>query len=46
MKIGPFSLLTDKGLVTFAALCKSYLASELYKRYLNRRCNVSIAHLR
>jgi len=42
MKIGPFSLLTDKGLVTFAALCKSYLASELYKRYLNRRCNVSI----
>ncbi|GCF15210.1 hypothetical protein Harman_31450 [Haloarcula mannanilytica] len=42
MKQSPFNLLAEKGLVTFAVICKSYLASELYKRYLNSRRNVSI----
>ena len=42
MKERLISLLTGKGLLTSAAVCKSYLTSELYKRYLNSRRNVTI----
>ncbi|GAA0553188.1 acyltransferase [Halorubrum ejinorense] len=42
MNANPLEVLTDKGVVTFLSMCRSYLESELYKRTLDARHNVSV----
>ena len=42
MNANPLELFSDKGVVTFLSMGKSYLKSELYKRTLNARHNVSV----
>lgn len=42
MNANPLKLVSDKGLVTFLFMCRSYLESELHKRILNARHNVSV----
>lgn len=37
-----FEILKEKGLVTTAEICKSYISGELYRYYLDHRENVSI----
>lgn len=42
MNVKPLTVLADKGMVSFASLCWSYIRGELYKRMLNARHNVSV----
>ena len=42
MNANPLELFSDKGVVTFLSMCKSYLEEGLYKRTLNARHNVSV----
>jgi len=42
MNGNPLELVSDKGVVTFLSMCRSYLEGELHKRVLDARHNVSI----
>lgn len=42
MNSAPLEILSEKGVVTFLSMCRSYLESELYKKALNARRNVSV----
>lgn len=42
MNANPLKILSEKGVVTFLLMCRSYLGGELYKMTLNARHNVSV----
>lgn len=42
MNANPLKILSEKGIVTFLLMCRSYLEGELYKMILNARHNVSV----